>query len=144
MKYKSFVLIFIFSLGLNQCSIAQYSEEDALKMIKGFYYNYISEVAGDNPPFVMEQNLDLLRRKHCTARMSESLGIIVENTEADAFLKVQDVSIESLETLNVKRDTIGSNQYVISYYDVYSQKVILIKLVIVNSSNGLKIDEIVS
>jgi hypothetical protein len=141
MKTKVLLLI---SIGIMITNIINckynrqiYPEDQILNSLKQFYTNYIIEI--DKMP-LDEVKIKKLKEQYCTSKFITKLE--EQDLDFDPFLNAQDCNIEWLKTLSIKKDTIKTNQYLVSYKDIYSNSQITIDIFIAKDNNAYKIDSI--
>jgi len=141
-KYEGFVGRFLIRMRGNDTLVTKGDEEtvyfrfdnaEKLAIVKEFYTQYITGVANG----AEQKKLEALQRKYCTAKLLNKIPKLIEQTDADPFLKAQDSDIGFLKTLTVGRDPKKEDQYITSYMADHK---IVIHLIVVMTSNGYKID----
>ena len=108
------------------------------KMLYSFYSNYF-KLFNEPPSAVIQKKLELHQKKFCTKSFYDKIPQIIENTDADVFLKAQDSDISYLKTLKIAKRL--KNQYVVSYIADDSMK-ISIKITLVKEGKNYKINDV--
>jgi len=143
-KYDGFVGRFLISMRGNDTLVMKGDEEsvyyrfdnaEKLALLKEFYTRYITDVASG----AEQKKLDALTKKYCTTKLLNKIPKLIEQTDADPFLKAQDSDTGYLKTLTVDRDPKKEDQYIVSY--VADHKII-IHLIVVMTNKGYKIDAV--
>lgn len=142
MRNLNSIIIIILLINNHSCTLAQKKDERIISMIKTFYSTYINEVASNRSIMELTEKLDSLQKIYCTDKLLNTIPDIMEETDADVFLKAQDVNVESINTLIVKKDLRNHNKYIVSYYDPYSKNSIIIILRVVKDKGKYKIDSV--
>lgn len=112
-------------------------------MLKKFYTAYITTVSNDQSK-AMNKKITLLRHQYCTKKALAKIPELVEQTDADPFLKAQDSDVSVLKSLSVKRNQTKPNLYTVSYSFIneFSSDKIAINLIVINQNGSLKIDDL--
>jgi hypothetical protein len=138
MKLKLILIITaLFSTSFLKAQ-SSFTDEQALKMLKSFYNEYISEIS------IMpmnEEKVQEIKTNFCTKNLLNKLND--KELDNDRFIEAQDCDIELLKKLNFKKKAKTENTFVVSYLDNASRKLISIELIVVKQDEIYKIEEIV-
>lgn len=143
-------LVFIFTNSYGQAHKNSIKKE-AESMLIDFYTNYITVFATEPPGLSSQKKLEVLQKLYCTEELFKKIPFIVEQTDADPFLKAQDCDINWLQTLNIIEDKQSHNEYIVSYsydqlVDANSDKtvkaVVTIRATLVRDGNNFKISSL--
>jgi len=134
-----FTLLFMTGSSVYSQKISE--EKQVIALLKEFYTIYMTTVANDQP-LQSEKKIDSLKKKYCTKRLLLRLPTLANQIDADPFLNAQDSSIDCLKTLSVRKNPKAFNQFIVTYFDIYSQSKFIIYLTIVKENGNFKIDSI--
>lgn len=114
---------------------SNHSDKQVLAMLKEFYTGYITEVANGTA----QKQLLQLQKKYCTTKLLNKIPKLIEQSDADPFLKAQDSNVELLKTLTVEKDLQKDDHYIVSYLTDHK---IVINLIVIKLNNNYKIDSL--
>lgn len=140
MKFR-IVLFFTFvSLFSSKISFSQssFSDEQAIKMLKSFYTEYIGEIS------IMpmnEEKVQKIKNKYCSEKLINTLN--AQEFDNDPFINAQDCEIELLKILNFKKKVKTDNTFIVSYLDNATRNLISIELIVIITDEIYKIDDII-
>lgn len=146
-KISTILLIVCMSSFLNESYVrgqAVNQDQETVAMLTNFYTIYIHEYSSNDDVRIMELNIDSLLRKHCTANLLDKINKDIQagNLNYDPFINAQDANADSINSLSINVDVNNANIYVVSYIDSFSKKKISIKLTVLKTADGPKIDSI--
>jgi len=143
---KTKILISFFTLGVmlfntfNSKSNPmqdKFSDEQILSMLKSFYTSYIIEYSKEPDDF---KKINSIKSKYCTTSLLQKIKKL--KLDYDMFLQAHDIDSVMLKTLNIKKDSIRNNLYYVSYLDIFNNKTVTIKLIVVKQKELYKIDAV--
>ena len=152
MKTRICTLILVYLL-LCACSTAQQStwEERVIYALKSFYTEYITAM---DIPFSTfpdgsigwTQNLKSIQQKYSTQRLLNHIDslTIYSYLDFDPYIQAQDSWIGWLETMRVRRDLEGENNYSVFFWRGYEYGYIRIRMTVVEKDGQIKIDELLN
>lgn len=144
-KLLSFIICiqFTFLSSCGQTVQNSSTDKEAEKMLRDFYTNYFN-VFVEPPSAASQKKLEMLQKQFCTEAFYKKIAEIIEQTDADVFLKAQDSDIKYLKTLTVSKD-LQNEEYVVSYIaDATPEEKITITLhiTLVKEGNNYKISSV--
>jgi hypothetical protein len=148
MKVKSLIIVFMaclsFFLGESRLSGQSIDQQEVVTMLRDFYTSYINQYSFETNTRTLELNTSNLRKKYCTASLLDKINkeTEAENLDFDPFLNAQDANADAIKTLTFVADQSNGNLYVVSYIEPYSKTKISIKLTVVKTTDGLKINSV--
>jgi len=128
-------MIMVCSVGKSQTNID--NDKQIISMLKKFYTEYISISSETN--VMSEKKLYSLEKRYCTDRLIKKIPAIVDETDADPFLKAQDAFKEDINTLSVVKSVKKPNNYIVSYG---KKSKIIIEVRVIDNKGQFKIDGI--
>lgn len=142
----SLIICIVFTCN-NSCGQTKISsdEKQIEKMLQEFYNNYFTVFATEPIGVSSQKKLEMLQQQYCTEAFYRKIQDIVEQTEADPFLKAQDSDIKYLRTLSIKKDMQSKDTYIASYVGnaaLGETVTIAIHLTVVKVNGKYKIDNV--
>lgn len=133
MRYM--LVFFIWCLTVTVSCGSDYSESEAIKVIKEFYKLYLNELE-EFPPNISK--MDSIKNIYCTSNFL--LDNKRNDLDYDPFLNAQDSNVDWLKTLRVEKYSESEKTFKISYYDSYSNEDVTIILGVLHENGQYKID----
>ena len=125
----------LISLGCkNNKDSNAFSEDQILTMLNNFYTEYITV----NSKFPVDYDkVSTLKNEFCTARLIHDLEN--QGYDYDPFLNAQDSDTSWLNSLEILKDPVSKDLYVVSYTDSFTKKKVIVKLIVVKIKDEYKI-----
>jgi hypothetical protein len=136
------------------CGQAQKNEafdNQAKKVIKDFYTDYITSFSTEPPGKSHQKKLESLQEKYCTETLLKKIPSISEQMDEDPFLKAQDGDASLLQNLTIANEIQKKNGYIVSYNynrlirfnpDSSVKETVIIHLTVVKENGNIKIDSV--
>lgn len=144
---KIFKLILFCAIALTnfKCHAQNKSDDkQAITMLKEFYEAHakIWSIPPSNiSPATFDKKLDSLAGRYCTPKLRKEVKKYLQDGY-DLLTDDKGISNESLATMEIKKDTIEENIYIVSYSKVSDKKQVILHVTVVKEGNNYKISSI--
>ena len=144
MKLKIKILIILFGMlfsnnltAQNTPQINNSDDKEIVEMLKTFYKEYITE--NDKMP-LNELKISIIKKKYCTKKLLEKIA--KDDLDYDPLVNAQDISQYYLKTMKITKEPKKTNTFQVCFTNEYNKKPFCVKLLIINTKEGFKIDTI--
>lgn len=121
----------------NTLQVKSSDDKEIVAMLKIFYKEYITE--NDKMP-LNELKISAIKKKYCTKKLLEK--ITKDDLDYDPLVNAQDISLYYLKTMKITKEPKKLNTFQVCFTNEYNKKPFCLKLLIINTKEGFKIDTI--